>query len=253
VPGAVVTLADQSGGQVGRTRTDDEGRYRLTPATGGTFLVIVAAEHTSPAAALVPVADRGVVHDVTLAGRSAITGRVLSSGPDGDAAVPGTLITLTDVTGNVVGATRSDADGTYSFGDLAGGNYVLTAQVAARRPLARALEVPDAGALAVDLCLPRGGSLTGTVLAASDARPVREAVVTLVDGEGQVLGRVDTAEDGSYAFDDLAEGTYTVTAAGYSPVATSADVVEGARTTVEVSLGAAGDPRAAARTTTDHR
>ncbi|WP_459115342.1 MFS transporter [Kineococcus deserti] len=232
---AVVTLTDQSGQQIGRTRTDAEGTYSVTPATGGTFLVIVASPSTAPSATLVPVADRPVVHDVVLTGRSAITGRVLT-GATG-AAVAGALVTLTDVTGQVVGSTRSGSDGTYSFGELVGGAYVLTAQPGGRRPLARALDVPDAGALAVDLQVSSGGRLTGTVVAAGDGRPVREAVVTVVDAGGQVLATTTTGEDGGYAFDDLPGGTCTVTASGYSPVAASADVVEAATTTLDVALG----------------
>ena len=49
----------------------------LPLASGGTFLLIVAAAHRAPTASLVAIGDGPVVRDVTLAGRSAITGRVL--------------------------------------------------------------------------------------------------------------------------------------------------------------------------------
>jgi len=230
---AVVTLTDQAGQQIGRTRSDEAGSYSVTPPTGGTYLIIVAAPHTAPAASLVAVADVPVTHDVALAGRSAITGRVLT----GDRVATGALVTLTDITGEVVGSTHSGSDGTYAFDELAGGNYVLTAQLSGHRPQARALEVPDAGALAVDLQVAAGGQLTGTVVAAADGRPIPEAQVTVVDDSGQVVATTLTPADGHYTFEDLPGGHYTVTASGYSPVAVEADVVEEATTDLDVALG----------------
>ena len=243
--GAVVTLADQTGQQVTRTATGTDGGYRLDLPTGGTYLLIVAAPHVSPSATLLPVADRSVTRDVTLSGRSAVTGRVLARDPhtNGDQApqahvgVPGALITLTDVTGEVVGSTRSDGSGSYAFERLMGGSYVLTAQSDGRRPLARTVDVPDSGALAVDLSLAGGGRLTGTVVAATDGRRLREATVTLVDADGSVVGSVVTDAEGHYAFEDLDGGRYTLTAAGYAPVATGVEVDEDAVSSVRVALG----------------
>jgi hypothetical protein len=188
-----------------------------------------------------------VTRDVTLAGRSAITGRVLTRDAHGSqddnrelyVGVSEALVTLTDVTGDVVGSTRSDRSGGYAFEQLMGGSYVLTAQPEGRRPLARAVEVPDSGALAVDLHLAGGGRLAGTVVAASDGRAVREATVSLVDAHGTVVGSVLTGADGSYLFDDLDGGHYTLTAAGYAPVATGVDVQEDTVSGLQIALGSA--------------
>ncbi|WP_432492173.1 MFS transporter [Kineococcus auxinigenes] len=240
---AVITLADQTGQQVARTRTDEQGRYELRPATGGTYLLIVAAAHLSPSATLVPVADRPVTRDVVLAGRAVITGRVLVHDPASgeDRGAGAALVTLTDVTGQVVGSARSGADGGYAFESLTGGAYVLTAQAEARRPVARAVDVPDAGALACDLLLSGGGRLTGTVVAAGDGRRLRDATVTLVDADGGVVAVASTDGNGEYGFEDLAAGHYTLTAAGYAPVATGVDVAEDAVCAVRVVLGGEQD------------
>lgn len=239
LPGAQVTLADQSGRQVARAVSDEEGRYRLPLTHGGTFLLIVAAAHLAPSASLVAVGDSAVVRDVTLTGRSAITGRVLRHDPRADApvGVADALVTLTDVTGEVVGSTRSGADGGYSFERLIAGSYVLTAQSSDHRPLARGVEVAESGALACDLALTGGGRLTGGVVAASDGRAVREATVTLVDDAGQVVATTVTGPDGDYLFDDLGAGRYTLTAAGYAPVALEVLVEEEVVSSVQVALG----------------
>jgi EmrB/QacA subfamily drug resistance transporter len=239
--GAQVTLADQSGRQVGRTVSDEDGRYSLPLTSGGTFLLIVAAAHRAPTASLVAVGDAPVVRDVTLAGRSAITGRVLRHDAERDApvGVPDALVTLTDVTGEVVASTRSEADGGYAFERLVAGSYVLTAQSVEHRPLARSVEVAESGALACDLALTGGGRLAGSVVAASDGRAVREATVTLVDAEGQVVDTALTGADGDYLFDDLAAGRYTLTAAGYAPVALEVVVEEDAVSALQVPLGSA--------------
>ncbi|NIZ92859.1 MFS transporter [Kineococcus rubinsiae] len=237
--GAVVTLADQTGQQVARTTSGDDGDYVLALPTGGTYLLIVAAAHVQPSATLVPVGSTPVRQDVVLAGRAAVTGQVATRDAVSDAVVPvpGALVTLTDITGEVVGSTRSDGNGGYAFAQLMGGSYVLTAQSDAHRPLARSVEVPDAGSLTCDLQLTGGGRLTGTVIAASDGRRVREASVTLVDAEGDVVAAAVTAEDGTYSFEDLAGGHYTLTASGYAPVATSVDVEEDSVAAAQLELG----------------
>ncbi|WP_459115341.1 MFS transporter [Kineococcus deserti] len=251
LPGAVVTLADQAGQQVARTTTGADGRYTLGLPTGGTYLLIVAASHVAPSATLVGVGDSSVTRDVVLSGRSAVTGRVLAHDVQTDGTscgVQGALVTLTDVTGEVVGSTRTDGGGGYAFDQLMGGAYVLTAQSEAHRPLARSVEVPDSGALACDLVLTGGGRLTGTVVAASDGRVLPEASVTLVDAGGEVVGSVVTGPDGSYSFEDLGGGHYTLTAAGFAPVATTVDIEEDTVSAAQITLGSGPGRGTAPRT-----
>ncbi|NAZ80841.1 DHA2 family efflux MFS transporter permease subunit [Kineococcus sp. R8] len=239
LPGAVVTLADQMGQQVARTATGADGDYVLALPTGGTYLLIVAAAHVQPSATLVPVGSASVHQDVVLSGRASVTGRVVGRDAVSGSLdpVPGALVTLTDITGEVVGSTRSDGAGGFAFAQLMGGSYVLTAQSEAHRPLARSVDVPDSGGLTCDLQLSGGGRLTGTVVAASDGRRIREASVTLVDAEGDVVAAAVTDEDGTYSFEDLAGGHYTLTAAGYAPVATSVDVEEDSVAAAQLELG----------------
>jgi RND superfamily putative drug exporter len=90
--------------------------------------------------------------------------------------------------------------------------------------------------------LSHGGRLIGQVSAASDGRGVPEASVTLVDGGGSVVDNATTDTQGSFHFDDLSAGRYTLTAAGYAPVATSVEVSDGGHRDVELTLGEADSP-----------
>ena len=259
--GAVVTLTDASGHQVGRTVTGDDGSYTLPLTTGGVHVLIVAGEHVRPTALSVVVADRTVTRDVLLTGGASVTGRVVTRWrtsamgvlPSDDAA-PGSVltrpedgdlweglgaavVTLTDTRGEVVATTTTDDRGGYAFTDLVGGSYVLTAQPTGRRPIASAVTVPDVGPVSCDLRVPAGGSLRGTVVASSDGRHVPEASVTLVDGDGTVVDSTLTGPDGRYSFSELPAGTYTVTAAGYAPVATAVSVREDETASLHVRLG----------------
>jgi hypothetical protein len=229
--------------QVARATSGTDGQYRLPLQHGGTFVLVVAAPLLNPTATLVVVGDRSVERDVSLVGHSTITGRVLRQDPHSNeqVGVPGALVTLIDVTGEVAAATRSGRDGGYSFERLIPGSYVLTAQSGAHRPVARTLHVPESGALACDLSLTRGGRLTGTVVAASDGRGVRAATITLVDGDGHVVASTTTGENGGYLLEDLSAGRYTLTASGYSPVAVQVDVDEEAVSTLKITLGATID------------
>ncbi|MGH9244209.1 MAG: S8 family serine peptidase [Acidimicrobiales bacterium] len=90
---------------------------------------------------------------------------------------------------------------------------------------------------------PRGpvGSLTGTVTDASTGEPIAGATVSLeVDGNPR---STFTGADGTYAFSALPVGTYDVTATafGYGSDTQSAEITEGATTTLDFTL----DPAAA--------
>lgn len=249
IAGAVVTLTDAAGRQVARARTGADGGYALPLATGGTYLLIAAAADAQPFAARVAVADRPVHQDVRLTRTASLSGRVsarMSAGaPDGSGVatpVAGAVLTLLDARGEAVATARSAADGSYALGDLPGGEYVLSVLTDAYRPSARNVVLTGGAAQTHDLQLERSGRLAGTVAAASDGRPVPDASVTLTDAGGTVVGAARTDADGRYRFEDLGSGHYTLTAAGYAPVATAVQVADGGECQTHVRLGD-GAPR----------
>jgi EmrB/QacA subfamily drug resistance transporter len=234
--GAVLTVADVSGRQVARGVSRADGGYRLELPTGGTYLLICAAESHQPVASMVAVGTGEVRRDITLVGASLIEGRVLQQGGE---PINGATVTLTDARGEVVGVAVTGPDGGYVLAELYAGEYTLTATAERARPIARAVSVEGVGSHRFDVVLRSNAAITGTVRSARSGLPVVDASVTLLDGYGNVAGSTVTGEDGRYEFGDLLPDTYTLTASGYAPVATKVDLRDG-RTDRDIALGEPG-------------
>jgi EmrB/QacA subfamily drug resistance transporter len=223
LPQATLTLTDLAGVQVDRSASDNQGRYRLAAPDGGTFLVVCASGAYQPQASLVAVADRPVHHDIGLAGSTTLVGLVHAGAER--AGVPGVAVTLIDVQGNVAATAHTDSRGHYRFDALSEGSYTLTAAGPGFQPLATTVGVGP-GLLEHDIELPVRTRLVGTVCSPS-ARPIAEALATLVDATGTVVASATTDADGTFAIDDLPEGSYTVTATAYAPAATQVQLSAG--------------------------
>lgn len=241
--GAALTLCDLAGDQLDRASTDQGGHYQLVPPTGGTYLVICSSPTHRPQASLVAVADRPLRHDLVLAGGGAtLTGTVGTrrsapvNGSNGMHGSSDVVLTLTDVRGAVVAVSRSDESGAYRFADLAEGVYTLTAAAQHLGPVAETVQVPAEGEIRHDITLAAQTRLSGVVRSAGGGRPIAEALTTLVGEDGNVVGSAVTSDDGSFRFDDVAEGLYTITASGYAPVASEIEVGRGHPSDVVLTL-----------------
>ncbi|WP_344319246.1 carboxypeptidase-like regulatory domain-containing protein, partial [Streptomyces yatensis] len=186
-----------------------------------------------PRAVSVTVGDRPVDLDVVLGGAGRLAGAVLTA--DGTPVREAT-VTLTDVRGEVVAATRSGREGGYVMDELVAGEYTLAASAPAFRPAALPVSVQAARETRQDIELAGGAVLRG-VVRATGGRVVEDARVTLLDAAGNVVDTATTGPDGAFRFIDLSAGEYTVIAAGYPPVATVLQVAGGGRTERDLQLG----------------
>ncbi|WP_211591762.1 MFS transporter [Microbispora sp. H10836] len=214
---ATLTLIDVRGHQLGRTVTRDDGGYALQTPGGGTYVLIASAGDREPQVATLVVGDRPVGFDMVLAASGRLVGTV--RGTDG-APVAEAVVVVTDVRGEVVATSATDAEGGFSFSGVVAGTYTLTVSGAAYRPAAVPVEVLGTGQTRHDVVLLPGARVRGTVRV-KDGVPLAEARVTLLDAAGNVVGVATTAEDGEYAFTDLTGGQYTIVASGYPPVAST--------------------------------
>jgi EmrB/QacA subfamily drug resistance transporter len=233
VPRAALTLIDVAGQQVGRGASGEDGRYALSTPGAGSYVLIAAAGGHQPQAVSVTVGERPVELDVVLGGAGRLAGSVLTA--DGTP-VRDATVTLTNVHGEVVAATRSSREGGYVITELVAGEYTLAASAPAFRPAALPVSVQAARETRQDIELAGGAVLRGTVRAGG-GRPVEDARVTLLDAAGNVVDTLTTGADGTFRFVDLSSGEYTVIAAGYPPVATVLQVAGGGRTERDLQLG----------------
>lgn len=232
MPGAVLTLIDQSGRQVARASSAADGGYTIgAPDTGGYVLIVSAMGH-QPTAVNVSVGQRPQRLDLTLVGSGELSGVVRTAGHGSP--LPGATVTLTDPRGEVVGAAVTGGDGAYLVHGVVSGTYTLVAAAEHMRPSAIALTVPDSGVLRHDIELTAMAVLTGS--ARADGRAVPDVLVNVLDAAGEVAATVRTDENGRYVVPDLLEGQYTVVARGYPPV-TGQVTVSGGEVAYDVRLG----------------
>ena len=146
----------------------------------------------------------------------------------------GVTVQLLDASGNVVATTTTDKDGKYSFEHLPDGTYsvkvVKDGALAdadqtgdpdnkldnASEPITLDEKNPTKGD--VDFGYVPNNTITGTVYRDDnrdktidgDEPGLERVSVQLLDEDGNVLQTLDTAADGTYAFQHLPDGTYTV-------------------------------------------
>jgi hypothetical protein len=180
----------------------------LCDPTGGSIIAVVAGATTS-----------GV--DFTLLRGGGITGRVTDA--TSGAGVE-TGIRVFDALGRSAAWSHADPAGLYEVVGLPPGSYFVTADPAwphlgelfddvpcydggcdpiTGTPVPVALGATTAG---VNLAVPRGGSVSGTVVDETSGAPVTHASVTILDASGGWLGSAPTDVLGSYTLTGLVPG-----------------------------------------------
>ncbi len=214
-PAATVTLISPQGKQLGRTRTDGNGCFELSAPEAGAYVLIAAAEGRNPQATAVIAGAEETEHEIVLPGVSGLSGVVRSR--SGAGTVHGAMVVVTSPTGEVLATGRTGEYGEFAFPDLPDGSFTVAVNAAGYRPAAQPVECGPRGGGRVEITLSAGARLRGTIRGGAARRPLRDARVTLVDAEGNVVATATTGEDGRYAFTDLAAGDYTLIAGGYPP------------------------------------
>jgi hypothetical protein len=214
--GATVTLIDPSGRQAGIGRSGADGRYQVAVPERGSYTLIAMAASYEPFASAVRVAEQPAEIDMLLSGASQLSGliRAASSGEP----LANVTVTLANGNGEVVGTAVTGPDGAYSVGSLVAGQYTLAVSAPSYQPVALPAFVGDGQPTVLNADLRTGARVEGTARNTAGGL-VPEARVTLLDPEGNVAGVATTGADGSYSFENLPEGEYTVIASGYPPAA----------------------------------
>lgn len=219
---AAVTLISLGGRQLGRSVARADGSYGLDAPGPGSYVLIAAADGHQPQASTILIGEEVLSHDVLLSATSGLAGQVRNA-LDG-AGVPGAMVVVTDVRGEVLATGRAGEQGEFRFDELVAGTFTLAVNAPGFRPVAQPVEIDGQGVSRVEIQLAAGARVQGVIRAGGGRRPLPDARVTLVDAAGNVIASATTGEDGAYAFTDLDSGEYSVIASGYPPVASGLDV-----------------------------
>ncbi|MFI1462601.1 collagen binding domain-containing protein [Nocardia carnea] len=124
VSAAMITALDLRGEVMAAGESDHTGRFELTGLPEGEFTIAVSAFGYHPAAVSAQVTGRDTARlEVLLRPGVRVAGVVNGGGRP----LAGALVTLTDSLGNVLESRTTDADGSYTFGNLAEGSYTVVA------------------------------------------------------------------------------------------------------------------------------
>ncbi|WP_354424119.1 Ig-like domain-containing protein [Variovorax atrisoli] len=200
--GSVVTIKDGTGKLIGSTTADAGGKFNFTPAkppADGTSISVVATDPAGNASQpATTVIDRTppAVPKVNPTDGNPITGT----------AEPGSIVTVIDDKGTVIGSAATGANGVYSLTPnrlpVNGELIKVVATDAAGNASAPATAIIDGTPPTPTVDPTNGRLITGT------SEP--DSVVTVTDGNGKVVGSTTAAANGTYSLapaSPLADGT----------------------------------------------
>jgi len=203
VPGASVSfLPRTTGNRAARTSADSRGNYEITGIDEGSYTVAVETYATS-------LDVRGSsTFDIDIHGAT-LTGRVVDSATG--SAIANAAIELRPTNTPRIRTTASDANGAFSFDDLASGAYQASAQKSSYGSSVVAVDVDGGDPAPIEVKLTPSSGLTLKVVDARDRRPLNARYHAVSSG-GVFDGIIGSERI------PLAAGSYrvTVSAIGYA-------------------------------------
>jgi MFS family permease len=153
--------------------------------------------------------------------------------------IPYAAITIAGPDGRQLGRTNTGPDGRYAL-EAPSGDYLVIVTALGWAPEAAAVLVGVGGAvhdfaLVVDDAEP-AGEIRG-VVRSPHGMPLGGITTTVTDESGEVVATTTTGHHGAYRITGLADGHYTLVAAGHRPATVTVQVGAGEPTTVRVALG----------------
>jgi serine-aspartate repeat-containing protein C/D/E len=266
IPGTTVILLDASGQQVAQTVTDNFGAYKFTNLhagnyticevqptgyidgkdTAGTISGTLVGTVNSAADKISSVnllyGQSGINYNFGELKPGSVAGRVWVDVDEdcifdaSEQPLAGVTIQLLDVGGNVIKTTTTNAQGQYSFTDLAPGTYAVRelqpagylqggqkagshgGNASVTDMITELVVGPEDALIEYDFCELLPVSLAGLVWNDPNANCVFETgekgiagvTIRLYDSSGNLVASTLTGSDGRYQFDNLRPGEYTV-------------------------------------------
>lgn len=186
-----------------------EGTYRLTVQVGGRRILkevrVVAHQVTD-------------VGDLLLPPPAIVEGIVKGQFPLGDlrlriVALSGNDDPLQPQWVNILGEVPIRSDGHFQV-EVPAEPVALLLQLPSSRPLVQRVHARAGQRVWVQFILPRFGGIEGQVVRADTGRPVAGAIVTLLDETGSPIAQTMTSPLGTYRFEPIAPGRYSLRCQG---------------------------------------
>ena len=223
--GTYTVKVDTTGKLAGLEQTEDPSGAKNSQSTPITFT------RNDPDVTNV---NFGYVPDYSIAGNIYRDSNRSESKDATETVFQGVTVNLVDASGNVVATTTTDADGNYSFSKLPAGDYTVKVVKDGAIKDMDQTEDPDgtkdnaSGKISIGADNPTqtgvnfgynpNNTIKGSVYRDDNRSSSRDGseegyqgqTVQLLDKDGNVVATTTTAADGSYSFEHLPDGTYSV-------------------------------------------
>ena len=220
-----------------------DGDFALTGLASGPAIVVVSAPGLEPARSTITLADDAPTqHDAALRAGTTVRGVVSDAG--GDPVAGATVAIATDPTLPAPTEAVTGADGSYAVSGISAGDWEAEVGADGFASVRQAFSASGSGIVEVDVELPIGGTIEGTVRRVSTGVPIADATITVFPADGPPV-QATTDLVGRYSIADLAPGEATVNAAATEselvPGETAVAVVGGAVANGDIELGLASN------------
>ncbi|WP_377887184.1 carboxypeptidase regulatory-like domain-containing protein [Alkalihalobacillus sp. R86527] len=239
--GVVLTIRDdRTGANITQVVTNNQGVYTATGLAPGNYSITALLEDfQSKQTGSTIVSDQTTTTDFILEPNPAsVTGAIINAAtglPITDLMIE---VKVVDLNGNVLTTTFTDLTGQYEVNHLLPGTYGIVASAVDFQTNGASVTLSPGEVETTNVVLtPAPGSITGTLTDTAGA-PLSNVSIRVVDDTGFLVGTILTGTDGTYEFNGLAPGNYTITAVAdsYQSASIGAIVQSNETTVVNQSL-----------------
>ncbi|MFI8687005.1 carboxypeptidase regulatory-like domain-containing protein [Rossellomorea sp. NPDC077527] len=229
-----VRIVDSSGAVISTVLTDENGQYVVNGLAPAVYTVVVSAPDFQTNAVTVQVSSNQTA-DGSIALQpdpGQITGTVVDS--IGSNPISGAVVSIVNSSGNLITSVLTDMDGVFMVEGLAPDNYTVNVMANDFQNGMVGALVSSGQTTPVSVVLnPDPGFITGSV-----SPIVPNTIVQLRDVNNVLIDSVVVNQDGTFSFNNLTPGTYTVLASApnYSTVQAGVSVLANQSSTVDLIL-----------------
>ncbi|WP_281658304.1 carboxypeptidase regulatory-like domain-containing protein [Halobacillus sp. Cin3] len=243
LPNAVVVVRE-SGTEdqaVATVTTDPFGNYTVTGLSPGSYTITASLTgYGTQTFGVTVVSDMNANGNIALSQvRGSIEGQLIDS--DGNPITgAGLQVRLLNELNVVIATTLAQPDGSFQFENILPGSYIVSANATGYQSgsVGVTVEADETSQATLSLA-PFPATLTGQVLNQLTGIGIDGSSVTVTDPfTGKIIGDTFTDADGNFILNNLAAGSYNVTASasGFGSVSTSVLLESGNTTAVVLSL-----------------